>query len=189
MNILDIAENSLRANANTISISITQTTQPPLQTLVLQDDGCGMRSETLAKVTDPFYTTRTTRKVGLGLPFLKMQCEMAGGALTIQSALGKGTTVTATFVPGHIDLMPLGDIGSTIATLLAREQKFSLQYTAAKNDHSFCFRSTEISEFLGEVPLATPAVQLWVRDYINENTAAILGQPAPKANITQEKEI
>ena len=121
LNILDIAENSVKAGATLITVSLTQAGN--VLTIDITDDGCGMDAETVRRVTDPFYTTRTTRRVGLGLPLLKLEAEQTGGTLTVTSRTaaqcpdGHGTTVRATFHTDHIDCMPLGDVTATLVRL------------------------------------------------------------------------
>lgn len=115
MNVLDVAENSVAAGATLVAITLSIDTAAKRMTLTITDNGRGMPPEMAARVTDPFCTTRKTRKVGLGLPFLKMAAEMTGGALSIESTVGKGTCVTAWFTLGHIDLAPLGDMSATVA--------------------------------------------------------------------------
>ena len=118
LNILDVAENSTRAGASLVQITVD--VQPDLDrlTVIIADDGCGMTKEQVERVTDPFYTSRTTRKVGLGVPFFKLAAENTGGSFSIESEPGKGTTVTAVFTLNHIDRMPLGDMTATIQTLI-----------------------------------------------------------------------
>lgn len=169
MNVLDIAENSIRAKAGLVEIVVEQDTAANRETLVIRDDGKGMDAEMVARVTDPFCTTRTTRKVGLGLPFLKMAAEMAGGGLLIDSVPGKGTTVQATFQLDSIDLMPLGDMGSTIAALVQTNPDTEFAYTFRKDGKEFVFTTQEVRAILGDVPLSEPAVALFIRDYITEH--------------------
>ena len=118
LNVLDIAQNSVRAGARLIEIMVDEQPESDTMTITVADDGCGMTPEQAAHVTDPFFTTRTTRRVGLGVPFLKMAAEMTGGGLTIETAPGRGTTVCAVFGLTHIDRMPLGDIAATICSLI-----------------------------------------------------------------------
>ncbi len=172
MNVLDIAENSIRANASLVEISIEQDEALNRETLLIRDNGKGMDAEMAARVTDPFCTTRTTRKVGLGLPFLKMAAEMTGGGLTIESQLGKGTTITATFGLDSIDLMPLGDMGSTISALVQTNPDIEFEYTFIRNGEKFVFTTKEVREILGDVPLSAPTVAIFIRDYITENMQA-----------------
>lgn len=118
LNVLDVSENSTRAGASLVTILVTADTVHDNLTIVIADDGCGMTAEQVAHVTDPFFTTRTTRKVGLGIPFFKYAAESTGGSFLIESEPGKGTTVTAVFGLSHIDRMPLGDMNATIHNLI-----------------------------------------------------------------------
>ena len=119
LNVLDIAQNSISAGATLIEIEIREDTAGRLLTIRIADDGCGMTPEKLKSVADPFYTTRTTRKVGMGVPLFRMAAEMTGGGFDITSEPGKGTTVTALFHTDHVDFIPLGDICSTVTMLLS----------------------------------------------------------------------
>ena len=119
LNVLDITENSVKAGATLTEISILENSDT--LTMIVKDDGCGMSDETLKTVENPFYTTRTTRKVGLGIPLLKMAAEMTGGSVKIVSstdAATHGTTVTAVFYKNHLDFTPLGDVKETVVTLI-----------------------------------------------------------------------
>ena len=176
MNVLDIAENSVRAKATFIDISLLQNTAAMLQTLTIRDNGKGMSADMVQSVTDPFTTTRTTRKVGLGLPFLKMAAQQTGGNLVIESAVGVGTTVTATFTQGHIDLMPLGDMGATIATLVQGAPDIDFLYTFEKNGTAFSFDTREARQMLGDVPLSEPAVYLFIKEHVNEGMGEMMAQ-------------
>lgn len=106
MNILDVAQNSVRAGARLIGITVAVDEKADTLTVVIEDDGCGMSETQVRQVTDPFFTTRTTRKVGLGVPFFKLAAEASGGSFFITSEEGKGTKVTAVFGYRHIDRMP-----------------------------------------------------------------------------------
>ena len=135
LNILDVAENSTRAGASLVTINVTADTDADRLTIQIGDNGCGMSEEQLSHVTDPFYTTRTTRKVGLGVPFFKMAAESAGGSFSIHSQIEKGTEVTAEFGLSHIDRMPLGDINSTIHNLIVYHPDTDFCYTLTVNFH------------------------------------------------------
>lgn len=173
MNILDIAENSVRAGAALVEIGLVENTARRCLALTIQDDGKGMDAAMLQNVTDPFCTTRTTRKVGLGLPFLKMAAEMTGGEMHIQSEVGVGTVVTATFTLGHIDLMPLGDMPATLQVLVQTNPDMDFVFRYQKDAHSFVFDTREVRAVLEGVPLSEPAVALFVRDYIAEHMEAV----------------
>lgn len=174
MNVLDIAENSVAAGAKLICITLAADTAQKRLTLTIADDGCGMSADTLARVTDPFCTGRKTRKVGLGLPFLKMAAEMTGGALSIESTVGKGTCVTATFTLGHIDLAPLGDMSATVAGLIQCSPEIDFVYTVTADGERFAADTRELRTVLDGVPLSEPAVALWLREYLAENTEQLL---------------
>ncbi|MBE6934958.1 MAG: ATP-binding protein [Ruminococcaceae bacterium] len=168
LNILDIAKNSVKAEATRIDISIIE--ENGVRTLTIADDGCGMSPEFLSRVTDPFTTTRTTRPVGMGLPLLKLAAEQAEGDMTIRSQQGEGhgTTVTATFRIDHLDCVPVGDVASTMAALIqgSPEIDFVFTYRTAAGEK---FLSTiEMREILGDVPLDTPEVLMWVTESLNE---------------------
>ena len=158
MNILDVAENSTRAGASLVQITVD--VQPDLDrlTVIIADDGCGMTKEQVERVTDPFYTSRTTRKVGLGVPFFKLAAESTGGSFSIESEPGKGTTVTAVFTLNHIDRMPLGDMTATIQTLIQGHP-----------DTDFLYVYREMRAILGDVSLTTPEISSYIKDYLTEN--------------------
>jgi hypothetical protein len=173
LNILDIAENSVKAKANLTEIGITE--EGDLLTLKIKDDGCGMTEETLKTVTDPFYTTRTTRKVGMGIPLLKLEAELTGGGLEITSKHiseypeEHGTVVTATFYKNHIDYTPLGDVVASITTLIQGHPDTDFLFTHKTEEREVALDTRELREVLGEdVPLNTYDVIKWIEDYINE---------------------
>lgn len=175
MNVLDIAENSVAAGATLITIGIDVNTAQRLLTITVADNGGGMSPEMLETVTDPFTTTRTTRRVGLGLPFMKMAAEQTGGSLVIESELNSGTVVKATFTLGHIDLMPIGDMASTITALAQCNPDRDFVFTASADGESFTADTREMRKILGEgVGFDLPQVALWLKDYIAENTNQIL---------------
>ena len=173
LNILDIAENSLKAKATLVEIDVS--VENNTLTIAIKDNGCGMTEEFLAKVTDPYTTTRTTRKVGLGIPLIKMEAEMAGGSFDIQSQLGVGTTVTTTFAVDHIDRSPLGDVGETIMTLLTELGDTRIVYRYNANGQSFDFDTLELKQQLEGIPLDTPEILQFVKQLINENMNTING--------------
>ena len=168
LNILDIAKNSVKAGAAHIGISIVE--EGALRTLTIRDDGSGIPEEMLRTVMDPFTTTRTTRRVGMGLPLLKDAAEQTGGRVEILSRQGEahGTVVTATFFTDHIDCVPMGDLATTMVTLIqgSPDVDFVLTYRTAAGEKSL--DTAVMREILGqEVPLNTPAVLLWIRDQID----------------------
>ena len=168
--ILDLVQNSIRAGATLVQVIVKFDTAEDLLVIEIHDNGCGMDEELLNRVTSPFTTTRTTRKVGLGLPMIKQQCEMTGGEFRIQSAPGQGTVLKLSFTASHMDLPPMGDLSGTMVSLItaaSEETDYVLRYIHDENE--FEFDTRQIRETLGsDVPLSTPEVLSWIGDYINE---------------------
>ncbi len=175
LHILDIAQNSVTAGATRIEILVDE--QPVKNTLRISitDNGRGMEKAFLARVTDPFTTTRTTRKVGLGIPLFKQAAEMAGGSFKITSEPGAGTTVTADFIYDNIDRMPLGDMPSTVTALLASRSGIDWSYEHRFNQNSFTFSSREIIRQIGDVDFGEPEIAEWVAQYISEQLQNLYG--------------
>ena len=177
LNILDVAENSVKAGATLTQILIVE--QGDLLTLTFKDDGCGMSEEGVRSVTDPFYTTRTTRKVGLGVPLLKLAAEQTGGNLTVQSKTAEehpdshGTEVTATFYKNHLDFTPLGDVISSITTLIQGHPDTDFLFTHKTENGEVMLDTRELRQVLGDVPLDTYDVIKWIEDYLKEQYAEI----------------
>jgi len=143
LHILDIAENSISASAKRIEIRINENQAKDLLTIEIKDDGKGMDEQTLQKVLDPFFTTRKTRKVGLGLSLLAQAARESDGKIELSSAPGKGTTVKAVFCLSHLDCKPIGDIHETIRTLLAGHPGIDFLYEHKKNNSLYCFDTRE----------------------------------------------
>ncbi|MCB6610373.1 ATP-binding protein [[Clostridium] symbiosum] len=169
LNILDVAENSTRAGAKLVRIAVEADFPSDLLTISIRDDGCGMSEEQVSQVTDPFFTSRTTRKVGLGVPFFKYAAESTGGSFIISSVPGRGTDVTATFVLSHIDRMPLGDITSTIHTLIVYHPDTDFVYTYRYNEKSFTLDTRQFREILGDLPFDSPEISSYIMEYLTEN--------------------
>ena len=178
LNVLDVAENSVRADASLVEITVEEDTAAGWLTIVILDNGRGMTPEQVQTVIDPFYTTRTTRKVGLGVPFFRMAAQLSGGDLTIQSRVGEGTAVTATFGLTSIDRMPLGDINGTIATLVQCNPGIDWLYTRRKDGREMVMDTRQFREVLEDMPLDSPEVLGFLRDYLAENTAELLAPGA-----------
>ena len=168
LNILDITENSVKAGATLTEILITEF-QNKL-TISIKDDGCGMSEDTVRSVVDPFYTTRTTRKVGMGVPLFKMAAEQTGGKLEIVSVTGEdhGTTVTAYFYKDHLDFTPLGDVISTVTTLIQGHPDTDFLFTHLIDDKEIRLDTRELRAVLEGVPLNTYDVLEWIRGYLEE---------------------
>lgn len=175
LNILDIAQNSISANASLIEIEVLENTAESTMTIGIYDNGKGMTDEQVKAVQDPFYTTRTTRKVGMGVPLFKMAAEQTGGQLSIESEVGKGTRVTAVFKTDSIDFTPLGDIDSTILTLITMNTDRDFIYRLRVNEKDFTLSTQELKAILGDVSLSEPSVSQWVKEYLHEQTNIIRG--------------
>jgi len=167
LNILDVTENSVTAGAKNITLSLIEDADGIL-TLTIADDGCGMSPEMTSRVTDPFTTSRTTRKVGLGLPLLKLAAEQTGGEMSVRSEQGVGTTVTASFNTRHIDFTPLGDMISTLTTLIMGSPDIDFLYIHNTPEHEVRLSTAELREVLGDVPLSSPDVIEWIKEYLME---------------------
>jgi len=176
LHLLDILTNSTSAGATRMLIRINADYKQDMLVIRIEDNGKGMSPEFLKRVTNPFSTTRTTRKVGLGLSLLKEACEISGGELGITSAQGVGTIVTATFLISSIDRIPLGNTGETISGLISSfpNLDFSITFSNDKGEES-CVDTIDLRERLGDVPLSEPDVYVFVRDYIQEQQQIILG--------------
>ena len=174
LHILDIAENSISAKSRNISILITNNTHLDKLNIQIIDDGKGMDAETLKKVTDPFTTSRTTRKVGLGIPLIKSAAEDCNGFFNIFSEPGKGTRVEFEFQDSHIDRMPLGDITGTILSLVIGSPEVHWVFKYTVNDNCFIFDDKTIKKELEGIPLSDPAVIKFLREYLQEGISSIL---------------
>ncbi len=170
LNVLDIAQNSVSANATLIEISLCHSTNENELEIIIKDNGKGMTPEQLMSVRDPFFTTRTTRKVGMGIPLFKMAAEMTGGSLSIESEVGVGTVVRATFKTDHLDFVPVGDMTSTMVMLITMNTHIDFVYERSADEKSFTVDTRSLKEILQGVPLNEPSVSSWIKDYIDENT-------------------
>ena len=175
LNVMDVAQNSVRANAGLVTITVTESDKSDSLTISIADDGCGMTEEQVSQVTDPFFTTRTTRKVGLGVPLFKLSAEQTGGSFNIESELGKGTVTTVTYVKSHVDMTPLGDINSTVSILIRCNPDIDFVFTRTTDKGSFTLDTRELRVVLEGVPLDTPDVLEWIEQFLKENTENIYG--------------
>ncbi|MCU4164066.1 ATP-binding protein [Carboxylicivirga caseinilyticus] len=171
MHITDIVQNSVRAKAKLIQLTIEE--KGEWLVFTFEDDGTGMDAETVKKVTDPFYTSRTTRKVGLGLPLFKQNAELTGGTLEIYSQLGEGTTVKADFGKDHIDRPPMGDLKSTVAMLITGNPEVDMVFTYRTKDDEFRLDSREVKEVLDGMDIRMPQVTSFLKEMIDENLKEI----------------
>ena len=175
LNVMDVAQNSVRAEANLVRITVTESDREDNLTIEIADNGCGMTEEQVQQVIDPFFTTRTTRKVDLGVPLFKLSAEQTGGSFNIQSKENVGTTTTASYVKSHVDMTPLGDINSTVKILIQCNPDIDFIFTHSTDIDSFVLDTRELREVLGDVSLDTPDVLEWITEFLEENTRNIYG--------------
>ena len=169
LHIMDILQNSTRAGATKIELNIVENIIEDTYTLEFIDNGCGMDEETVNKVTDPFFTTRTVRKVGLGLPLIKQNAERTGGSFRIESQVGKGTTVHVVFSHKNIDRPTLGDIAGTIVLTASAFVDIHFVYKHQKDGKEYIFDTEEINEALDGISMQEPEIIQYLREMINEN--------------------
>jgi len=173
LHILDIVENSISAKATFIEISIEENHQANTYWVTIKDNGKGMSREMLEKVTDPYVTSRTTRKVGLGLPLLMMNAERTGGHLSIISEEGKGTEIKALFINDNIDRLPLGDIAGTIVILASANPMIEFVYSHSVDGEQYVFDTREIKEALEDVAINDNHIFKYLKEMVNENLKEI----------------
>lgn len=179
LHILDALQNSLEAGASLIELIIEENLTADRLIITVRDNGRGMSEEQLGRVFDPFFTTRSTRHVGLGIPLFKAAAERCNGNLTITSQLGKGTRLQAAFQHSHIDRAPVGDMTGTLLAFILGGQ-CDLHYVHQVGEQQFEFDTAEMCAQLGDVPLTHPAVRKWLREFIAEGEEN-LRQLAPPA--------
>jgi Signal transduction histidine kinase len=146
MHMMDIVQNSIRAKAQNIEIDLFENNDDATLLFRVKDDGQGMNDDAVKKLTDPFFTTRTTRRVGLGVPFLKMTCEQSGGSLRVESEEGAGTTIEGVYRTDNLDCLPLGDIAGCIALLLRANPDKNFRFTYRMDELLFTLDSGELKE-------------------------------------------
>ncbi len=173
LNILDIVENSAKAGAPNIGITLKE--QAHVLIMTITDDGCGMTEETVSRLCDPFYTTRTTRKVGLGIPLLTLAAELTGGSVSVVSRHkdaypeDHGTTVTATIHRDHIDAPPLGDVIATVVTVIQGHPDIDFRYLHSTEKYDVLLDTKEMREILGgDIPLSSPEILAWIEENLRE---------------------
>ncbi|MGE5633109.1 MAG: ATP-binding protein [Caulobacteraceae bacterium] len=180
LHILDLSQNSVAADANLVEITIIEDIKSDILTIKIKDNGRGMSRELLEKVKDPFVTTRTSRKVGLGIPLMLAACKRCEGELTIESEVNVGTEVTAVFKHSHIDRAPMGNMADTMVSLILSgsggERTVDFIYKHIVNNCEFRIDTRELKRILGEgVSLSEPEILTWIKDYINEGLANLRG--------------
>lgn len=176
LNLLDVVENSLAAGATFIKIVVDINFEKDIFSILIDDNGCGMDADMLKKVCDPFTTSRTTRVVGLGIPFFKYSAESAGGEFKITSDKGVGTSVFASYRISHIDRMPLGDFGGVIFQLIMMNEDTDFLVVVKDGKNQGLLDTKEFKEITGEgFSFNIPEMRNFLREYINENLVSLLG--------------
>ncbi|MBZ4646423.1 MAG: hypothetical protein PWR27_1208 [Petroclostridium sp.] len=175
LHILDIVQNSISANATLIAIEVKEDLKQDILEFCITDNGKGMTQELLKTVSDPFVTTRSTRKVGLGISLLKSAAELCGGGVEISSEPGKGTKVKARFLHSHIDRAPLGNMVETVLTLVVCNPLIDFVYKHLVNENCFEFDTREIKQVIKEVDINNTEVVSWMKDCLTEGITSLYG--------------
>jgi hypothetical protein len=171
--ILDIVQNSLHAGADKIVIEIIENTKEGTLKLTITDNGSGMDQGMVDQVTDPFFTSSTTKKVGLGLPLLKQNAEQTGGMFVVSSELNRGTVVRAVFNTNNIDMIPEGDLAATIRTLVSSEPLKDFIYRQEKDGEEFELDTAAIRSELGDIDLSRREVLEFISEFIRSNVSVL----------------
>lgn len=169
LHIMDITENSIRAKASLIKIEVEESEKIDRILIRITDNGCGMDKEQVKSVLDPFYTSRTTRKVGLGIPLFQQNAEMSGGELKIESTPGEGTVVEATFQHSHFDRPSMGNLAETIVLLACGNSKIDFEFFYSSDKGEFEFKTEEVKAIFGDVDISLPDVVVALRELVENN--------------------
>ena len=173
MHILDIVQNSLRAKATLIEIEIVEKIEDNQLIITITDDGTGMDKKQLQQSIDPFYTSRSTRKVGLGLSLFKQNAEMTGGSLSIESKSGKGTKVIAIFGMNHIDRPVMGDLVGTLVLLICSSGTENYVFKHQTPFGIFELDTRKMRQMLENVSISNPDVRIFLKEMLEENLEQI----------------
>ena len=175
LHVLDIIQNSVAAHATLIEIELCVDHAQDRMALSIADNGCGMTETFQREVLDPFVTTRTTRKVGLGIPMFKAGAEAAGGAFSLKSTCGVGTRIEASYQISHWDRPPLGDMAETLYASILCNEKVDFVFAYKVDGKSFQADTREVKTILGGVPLHMPELSAWLKEYLYEGIEALNG--------------
>ena len=173
MHVYDLMENSTAANSTLVTLTIRDSSRDNIYDFTIEDNGKGMSPEFLAKVTDPYTTSRTTRKVGLGLPLIKMNTEHCGGGMTLESQLGIGTKLHVWFQLDHLDRPPMGDLSGTIVMLAAAHEDIHIVYRHITDEGEYTFDTEEIREALDGMSMNDVSVMKYLKEMVQENLEEI----------------
>ncbi len=169
LHVIDLVENSVRARAKNINITLRRSQKADSLEMEIGDDGCGMDETTVMQVQDPFYTTKSGKKVGLGIPLLKAAAEMTGGSFVLISTAGQGTVVRSFFILSHIDTPPVGALCDTMLALLVAHAEINLKFKISTDNNEFTLSTEEIRQQVGDMHLSHPDILAFLRPYITEN--------------------
>lgn len=173
LHMMDIAENSISAGATRIVVRVEENTARDRLKISIEDNGRGMDDELVARVIDPFVTSRTTRRVGLGIPLLKAAAEACNGYLRINSALGKGTRLEVEFQRSHIDRMPLGDVAGTMLSLMVGSPQIHWVFQYSVDGNVYVFDDAPVKQELEGVSLTEPAILTFLRESLQDGVASV----------------
>ena len=172
--LIDLVQNSVAAGAKNIHLNIKESKNQDTLTLEVADDGRGMDKQTLERVQDPFFTTKSFKKVGLGIPLLKATAQICRGDFTIHSAVGRGSEVKASMQSSHLDCPPLGNLEETLLSLLVSLDQVNLQFFYRSDRGEFSVSSSAIRQQVGELHFSHPDVYHFLKEYIHEGLGQIL---------------
>mgnify|MGYP003790211425 CR=1 FL=1 len=175
MHILDLVQNSIEAGASKVTLFINEDTKADSLIIRVADNGRGMDENTCRQVVDPFFTTRRTRRIGLGLPLIAMTTRQCQGHLNIKSVLGEGTEIEAVYKLSHIDRPPLGNIAETVKTIIIANPHLDFAYCHTVNGNSLTLATKEITDILGEISLTHPDVLVWFDQYLTDQLINLYG--------------
>ena len=175
LHVLDLVQNAVEAGASRVELEIIEDEAADRLVIAISDNGRGMEENQRSKVTDPFYTSRTTRRIGLGIPLIQMSTQRCDGSLKIASEPGRGTKIEAIYRYHHWDRPPLGDMAETLQSILVGNQGFDFSYSHRVAEREFKLEAAQIWEALGDLPLTQPDVLQWLQEYLQENFAILYG--------------
>lgn len=173
MHILDIVQNSISAGATRVTLTVDEAPRADLLTIVIGDNGKGMTPEQVSRLSDPFFTSRTTRKVGMGIPLLMDSARQSGGDVRIESEPGKGTEVTAVFGYSNIDRPPLGDVANALMLLVSSNPALDFLFTYRYNGDEYLFDTVDVREILGDDALKDLTIIRNLEEMIKDNMREI----------------
>lgn len=173
MHILELLMNSIHANSFNIYLSIRNSLKDNIIEIMLKDDGKGMDDETLKNVTSPFSTSRKTRKIGLGVAFMKALCDQCNGSLIIKSEVNKGTDIIAKIQKNHWDVPPLGNLGEMMMYAIQANENIDYQFIYIDDQHQFDFNTNQIKEEITPIKINEPDILIWIKEYINQGIEGV----------------